>query len=116
MLIDDLQVSVELNGKTAILDGAAFWDKEAKNLYLSTNHDRDDFKLEIPSVLARGLVNNQHVRELENFIGRLIGCSDYMIEKILDSRSNWALPKVEKEWIFSFLEVDEEPVPGDEHY
>lgn len=99
-----LRILFQLDSISAVLDeGATYWDRDNEKLYISAQHKQDDIKAEIPSSLARGLVNVQMVKDLEDFIGRLIGNSDYLITRILEGRSSWSLPKEEKDWIEEIL-------------
>ena len=103
----------------------AYWDREKEVLYLLAQNSSNDEKfenlmIEIPSTISRGLFPTLLMKDLEDFIGRLLGKTKTMIEKIMDGRSSWNLPKYEIEWIEGIVNnpepLDDTPAdePGDE--
>ncbi|HEY3389075.1 MAG TPA: DUF3883 domain-containing protein [Prolixibacteraceae bacterium] len=103
-----LHTIFQLNGKTAREnDAATFWDRENSKLYISVRHSQDELETEIPSIIARRLVIVQLAKDLENFIGRVLGCSPEKANRIIH-KHNWSMPDEELAWIDSVLATTDE--------
>lgn len=99
---------------TSVDDGVAFWDQGSNSLYLSTNHDEENWETEIPAIIARHLIGTKSSIDLEHFIGRVLGASDNKFELIVN-KQNWSIPISEKEWLDELLlEEDQEVEPDEE--
>ncbi len=110
--VPTLNTIFELNGKSASdPDAPAFWDRDNHTLFIS-NHSLDELETEIPSLIARRLVNMQLAKSLENFIGGILGCSTEKSNRIID-KHNWNMPEEELAWINMVLgtPIPEEPKP-----
>jgi len=101
--VSELNTVFRLDGMVAWNDNTAtFWDRDKRKLYVSSCFSQDVLEIEIPSVIARRLVNVQLSKDLENFLGRLLGCSYEKVERIIQ-KNNWTIPEEEIAWIDNIL-------------
>lgn len=102
-LVETLNLTLSLPSKhTEINNGVAYWDQSKAVLYLSASFSKEQWAIDVPSVIARRIVNGQHSKDLEDFIGRVIGAPSIVIDGIIKKR-NWTIPESEQSWIESTL-------------
>lgn len=113
MMADKLLVHYTLDWRIAEdSDGVAFFARKEKIFYRLQNAPEAKLAVEAPAMLARLLARGQVARELEDFIGRVLGSSSAKVEALL-LKKNWSLPAEEIEWIDHRIavvsKVEEEP-------
>jgi hypothetical protein len=70
-------------------------------------------EIEVPAILSRKLITMQYVKDLENFIGRVLRASKEKSDMIIRKR-NWVMSKEDKDWIAEIVGISTEGIePSD---
>lgn len=104
--VESLSVRYELDGKVVTVpDAAAYWAHDEAVLYLGATCPVEQRDIDTCAILARRLLRGNST-DLENLIGRTLGASDALAERIIQ-KHNWSLPLEERRWLEGLL-ADEE--------
>lgn len=100
---ENLKITYSVDGKTIVVsEGIAYWSQGDRILCLSTQHEAEEWETEVSALVSRHLVGPQSAKDLENFIGRVLGSSEKKIAGII-KKKNWTLPDEERERILQSL-------------